>query len=86
MKFYHSENGVVVEGKDFKAEDVAFSINRLIDPVLDSPARPTFEAIDDNAIIDDYTVRFDLVSSNAFFPSYFSIYQARVLPSGGWPI
>ena len=29
-------------GKDFKAEDVIFTFNRLMDPVLDSPARPTF--------------------------------------------
>ena len=33
-------------GKDFKAEDVVFSFNRLLDPVIDSPARPTFEVIE----------------------------------------
>ena len=68
-------------GKEFKAEDVVFSFERLLDPVLDSPARSTFEVIDHMEIIDDYTIRFDLVSASAFFPEVLSIYQARIVPS-----
>lgn len=68
-------------GKDFKAEDVVFSFNRLLDPVIDSPARPTFEVIEHMEVIDDYTIRFDLVSPSAFFPEVLSIYQARITPS-----
>ena len=45
-----------------------FSFNRLLDPVIDSPARPTFEVIEHMEVIDDYTIRFDLVSPSAFFP------------------
>ena len=74
VKFHH--------GKDFKAEDVLFTFNRLLDPVLDSPARPTFSGVIWNIVaVDDYTVRFDLYGPNAFFPDSLSIYQARIVPS-----
>ncbi len=73
VKFHH--------GKDFKAEDVVHSFNRMLDPVLDSPVRPTMEIIDEITVIDDYTVRFDLVSPSAFFADTLSEYQARMTPS-----
>ena len=73
VKFHH--------GKEFKAEDVLSTFNRLLDPVLDVPARATFEVIEEVIIIDDYTVRFDLTGPNAFFPDSLSIYQARIVPS-----
>ncbi len=69
-------------GKDFKAEDVLFTFKRLMDPVIDSPARPTFTStIKDIVAVDDYTVRFDLVGPNSFFLDTLSIYQARILPA-----
>ena len=74
VKFHH--------GKEFKAEDVLFTFERLLDPVLDSPARPTYSTtVEDIVAVDDYTVRFDLVGPNAFFPESLSIYQARILPA-----
>ena len=73
VKFHH--------GKDFKAEDVVSTFARLVDPVLDSPARTTFETIKEVVAVDDYTVRFDLVGPNAFFLDTLSIYQARIMPS-----
>ena len=74
VKFHH--------GKDFKAEDVLFTFQRLLDPILDSPARATYSAvIEDIVIIDDYTIRFDLTSPNGFFPDSLAIYQARIMPS-----
>ena len=74
VKFHH--------GKDFKAEDVLFSFKRLLDPEIDSPARPTYSSvIKDVVAVDDYTVRFDLQGPNAFFPDSLSIYQARITPS-----
>ena len=70
VKFHH--------GKEFKAEDVLFTFNRL----LDSPARSTYEGVvEDIVALDDYTVRFDLVRPNAFFLDTLSIYQARIIPS-----
>ena len=73
VKFHH--------GKEFKAEDVAFTFERLLDPVLDSPARSIFEVIKDIVVVDDYTVRYDLVAPNGFFPESLSIFQARIVPS-----
>ena len=73
VKFHH--------GKDFKAEDVLFTFNRLRDPVLDSPARTVYDPIVDIVAIDDYTVRFDLNGPSGGFLDSLSIYQARILPA-----
>ena len=73
VKFHH--------GKEFKAEDVVFTFERLLDPVLNSPARNTLETIQNIIALDDYTVRFDLDGPNSFFPSYMSINQARITPA-----
>ena len=73
VKFHH--------GKDFKAEDVLFSVERMMDPVIDSPIRATLEVIEDMVVLDDYTIRFDLDAPNGIFPTYLSVFQARILPS-----
>ena len=74
VKFHH--------GKDFKAEDVLSTFERVMDPVIDSPIRPTFTStIKDIIALDDYTVRFDLVGPNAFFLDTLSVYQVRIVPS-----
>ena len=73
VKFHH--------GKDFTAEDVLFTFNRLLDPVVDSPARAVLEPIEDIVVLDDYTVRFDLSGPNGFFLDTLSIFQARILPA-----
>ena len=72
VKFHH--------GKEFKAEDVAYSFSRWIDPELDSSIRTTFVG-SEIVVLDDYTVRFDLDSRNAFFPSYLSTFQTAILPA-----
>ena len=69
-------------GKNFKAEDVAFTFNRIMDPILDSPVRQTFSStVEDIVVVDDYTIRFDLVGPNSFFIPSFSLFQARILPA-----
>jgi peptide/nickel transport system substrate-binding protein len=73
VKFHH--------GKDFTAEDVVYSFNRMLDPVLDSPARATMEVIESMDVIDDHTVRFNLATPSATFPEVVSAYQARIVPS-----
>jgi peptide/nickel transport system substrate-binding protein len=73
VKFHH--------GKDFKAEDVVSTFQRLLDPELDSPARSSLKVITDVVILNDYTVRFDLDAPNAFFAESLSLYQGRIVPS-----
>ena len=73
VKFHH--------GKDFKAEDVIYTFDRLLDPELDSTARGPLSVIEEIVAVDDYTVRFDLVGPNSLFLDSLSIYQARILPS-----
>ena len=69
-------------GKDFKAEDVVFSFNRLIDPEVGSPAAGQLEVIEDIVAIDDYTVRFDLSRPNAFLLEALTVYHSKIIPLG----
>jgi peptide/nickel transport system substrate-binding protein len=47
-------------GKDFKAEDVQFTFDKIMDANFGSPRRPNFTAIDHMTVVDDYTVQFVL--------------------------
>ena len=73
VKFHH--------GKDFKAEDVVFTVNRMLDPERDPPSRNIFKVIKEMVVLDDYTIRFDLDGPNGLLPIYFSNIAARILPS-----
>ena len=73
VKFHH--------GKMFNADDVVFTIKRILDPDTGSPGRAALSSIVDVVKIDDYTIRFDLETPNAFMPESLSVYQARILPS-----
>ena len=79
--FYLREGVKFRHGKEFKAEDVVFTINRLLDPELDSRARPIFEVIQDMVVLDDYTIRFDLEGPNGFFLDILSEPLAHILPA-----
>ncbi|HEY31807.1 MAG TPA: ABC transporter substrate-binding protein [Dehalococcoidia bacterium] len=68
-------------GKVFNADDVVFTINRLLDPDVGSVAAASLASITEVTKIDDYTVQFETDSSNAFLPEAFCIVQARIMPS-----
>ena len=79
---FHLRKGVQFNhGKEFKAEDVLYSINRLRDPEVGSAALPQVQEIEDVVALDDYTVRFDLSSPNGFFIESLSGVYFRMLPS-----
>ena len=73
VKFHH--------GKDFKAEDVIYTYQRLLSPDIDSVVRNSLSIIEEMVAVDDYTVRFDLSSPNALFLLELTAYQAGIVPS-----
>jgi len=70
-----------VTGKEFKAEDVLFTYNRIRDPEADNPNSALLDSVVDIVAIDDYTVRFDLNGPNGFFLDIFTIYRMFILPA-----
>jgi peptide/nickel transport system substrate-binding protein len=73
VKFHH--------GKEFTAEDVVFTFNRLLDPDTGSPIAAILDFVAEVVAIDELTVRFDLKSPNTYLPDLVSLYHARILPS-----
>ena len=71
VRFHH--------GKEFKAEDVIFSFNRLFE--VDSPLASVMAKPTDIVALDDYTVRFDFASPNAVLLESLVKYQANISPS-----
>ncbi len=79
---FHLRRGVMFQhGKEFKAEDVLFSMNRIRDPEADNPNAALLVSVEDIVAVDDYTVRFDLNGPNGFFLDVFSIYPMHILPA-----
>ena len=72
VKFHH--------GREFEAEDVAFSIRRIMDKETGSKARVNFMIVDKVEVVDKYTVRFKLKMPYAGFADIFGERQARILP------
>jgi len=68
-------------GKVFNADDVVFTIERLLDPDVGSVAAASLASITEVTKVDDYTVQFETETANAFLPEAFCITQARIMPS-----
>ncbi len=80
VHFYSYENGAVVEGKEFTADDVIFTINRMYD--MESPTSSTiFPEKFPMVKIDDHTVRFDFGTPNATLLDGLVKYQSHMTPS-----
>ena len=73
VKFHH--------GKDFKAEDVIYTYQRLLSPEIGSSVRGSLLIIEDMTAVNDYTVRFDLSRPNSLFLNELIAYQASIVPS-----
>jgi peptide/nickel transport system substrate-binding protein len=71
-------------GKQFGAEDVIYTIRRVLDPEVGSGARVLIADIDGAALKaeDGHTVRIKLTSPNADLPSLLALYQLHVIPDG----
>lgn len=67
-------------GKEMTAEDVAYSINRILDPNVKSRGRSGIGPITKIDVIDPYTVKFTLSKPIAEFPANLTLPYARILP------
>lgn len=72
VKFHH--------GREMTAEDVAFTINRIMDKATGSRARVNFLMVEKIDVVDKYTVRFNLSIPYASFPDIFGTRQVRIVP------
>ena len=68
-------------GKEFAAEDVVYTFNRLLDPDVGSPIAATLDFVTNVVALDERTVRFHLESPNTYLPDLVALYHARIIPS-----
>src|SRR5262249_24715051 len=76
------------DGRPFTSADAVFSIRRLLDPALGSPATAQFEPLLDAKGIrakGPYVVEFDLKAPSAFMPNMLATFYPRMVPDGTTP-
>ena len=69
-------------GKPFTAADVVYSLKRVQDPKMDSPARASIKMIDKIEAVDPKTVKFTLGAPYADLPLVFTDYRLMMIPDG----
>ena len=80
VNFHTWENGAIVKVKEFKAEDMIFSINRMYD--MESPTSSTIAPEKPTMVaVDDYTVRMEFPGPNATLLEGLVKYQSHISPS-----
>jgi peptide/nickel transport system substrate-binding protein len=67
-------------GREFVADDVVHTFERILDPDFGSPARPVFENISQVEALDAHSVRFRLSVRNSDFPFNLTTFQAKITP------
>ena len=70
------------DGSDFDAADVLYSLNRVLDPDSDSPARSAVKMIDKVEASDSHTVSISLNTPFADMPLQLMDYRLRMIPEG----
>ena len=61
------------DGEPFKAEDVQFTIEAIMDPENGSENAPNFEDVEEITVIDDHTIAFRLSAPNVAFLDYMTM-------------
>jgi peptide/nickel transport system substrate-binding protein len=70
------------DGSTFDAQDVVYSLNRILDPESDSPARAVISMVSRVEATDDMTVRITLESTFADLPLQLMDPRLRIIPEG----
>jgi peptide/nickel transport system substrate-binding protein len=78
--FYLRKGVKFHNGREFDAQDVLKTIERILDPATGSVTRVNFQIIDKMEALDPHTVRFGLKIPYAGFADILSDRQARIVP------
>jgi len=70
------------DGSAFDAPDVKYSLERVKDPDIGSPAKKSMSSVTDIEIVDAHTVKMKLNTSFADFPLLLTDYRLRTIPEG----
>lgn len=70
------------DGSAFDADDVVYSLSRVLDPERDSPARAVLSMVEDVRALDPLTVRLSLESTFADLPLQLMDPRLRMIPEG----
>ncbi|MEL7280698.1 MAG: ABC transporter substrate-binding protein [Pseudomonadota bacterium] len=70
------------DGSTFEAADVVYSLERILDPASDSPAKSVIAMVTDVAALDDMTVQLTLESTFADLPLQLMDPRLRIIPEG----
>ncbi len=70
------------DGRSLRAEDVVFSIRRVMDPDVGSGGKAFVSDIEDIRVDDPHTVRIKLQSANVDFPMFFGTDFLHIIPEG----
>jgi peptide/nickel transport system substrate-binding protein len=76
--FYLRKNRLFHNGREMVAEDVKYSIERVMDPKTGCPFRSHFGKIESIEVVDKYTVRFHMKESNAGLLSILAYEHPRI--------
>lgn len=67
-------------GQPFAAEDVVYTLTRVLDPRLDSPVRSVVAMVERAEVVDPLTVRLVLKEPFADLPLQLTDYRLRIIP------
>ena len=70
------------DGSSFGSEDVVYSLERVLDPEMDSPARSAVKMITAVEAVDPLTVKLTLDTPFADMPLQLMDYRLRMIPEG----
>jgi len=70
------------DGSTFDASDAAYSLNRVLDPKQDNPARAVIKMLDRVDVVDEQTLRLHLIKPFADLPLQLMDPRLRMIPDG----